>query len=161
LPSPVEAEVLRIRQLLERNEHAAALAAAEALAVTVPHNRDVMYMMAVAQRFLGQVDAALATLARLERFHPQFSRLYQERGYCHVARREAAPAIDAFLRAVNLNPALPASWKMLQSLFRMTGQPANAANADSNGSLSGRKSPASNARRNIPAVPSARSARKT
>ncbi len=131
MASPIEAEVLRIRQLLEDKQFAPALAAAEALAVTVPQNRDVLYMVAVAQRFLGQIDAALATLARLERFHPQFSRLHQERGYCHVAQRAAAPAIDSFVRAVNLNPALPGSWKMLQSLFRMTGQLANAANADS------------------------------
>ena len=130
MASPVETEVLRIRELLERKEFAPALAAAEALRLTVPHNRDVLYMIAVSQRFLGTIDAALATLARLERFHPNFSRLYQERGYCHVARREAQAAIDAFLRAVNLNPALPAAWKMLQSLFRMTGQVQNAQNAD-------------------------------
>ena len=52
--------------------------------------------------------------------------MYQERGHCYVALRQAQPAIDAFLRAVNINPALPASWNILKSLFRMTGQTANA-----------------------------------
>jgi tetratricopeptide (TPR) repeat protein len=128
--SPVEAEVLRIRAQMERGEFGPALAAAEALSGDFPQNRDVLYMIAVCQRYLGRIADALATLARLEKFHPKFSRLYQERGYCYVARREAPPAIEAFLHAVNLNHALPGSWKTLQTLFRMTGQAANAANAD-------------------------------
>jgi tetratricopeptide (TPR) repeat protein len=124
--SPVEAEVLRIRELLERKQYAAALGAAEALASGVPENRDVLYMIAVSQRYLNRIPDALATLEKLERLHPGFSRLYQERGHCHVALRDAPRAIDAFLGAVNINPALPASWRTLHSLYRMTGQAENA-----------------------------------
>jgi tetratricopeptide (TPR) repeat protein len=131
LPSPIETEVLRIRELMGRSQFDVALLAGESLRAEVPQNRDVLYMIAVCQRYLGRIADALATLSVLEKFHPKFSRLYQERGYCHVALREADPAIHAFLHAVNLNPALPASWKTLQTLFRMTGQTANAANADS------------------------------
>ena len=125
-PSPVEAEVLRIRALLEQNQFAAALGAAEALAVSVPENRDVLYMMAVSQRYLNRIPDALATLERLQRHHPAFSRLFQERGHCYVTMRDAPRAIEAFLAAVNINPALPASWRMLQGLFRMSGQAENA-----------------------------------
>jgi tetratricopeptide (TPR) repeat protein len=125
----VEAEVLRVRGLLESNRFGEALAAARALREQVPENRDVLYMIAVSQRYLQQIPDALSTLRQLERLHPDFSRLYQERGHCHVALREAAPAIEAFLRAVNINPALPASWKALQVLFNMTGQTAEAATA--------------------------------
>ena len=127
----MEAEVLRIRGLMEQRQFVPALAAAEALAADHPQNRDALYMMAVCQRYLDRVPDALATLARLEKWHPKFSRLFQERGYCHVARREAEPAIAAFVRAVNLNHALAASWKALQTLFRMTNQAGSAANADS------------------------------
>ena len=81
-------------------------------------------MIAVAQRYLERIPDALATLAELERHHPQFSRLFQERGNCYVALRSPAPAIDAFLRAVTLNPSLPASWRALQALYKMAGQPA-------------------------------------
>src|ERR1700691_2961655 len=114
---------------MERSQFNVALAAAEPLRAEVPQNRDVLYMIAVCQRYLGRIPDALTTLAGLEKYHPKFSRLFQERGYCYVALREAGPAIDAFLRAVNFNPALPGSWKTLQTLFRMTGQAANAANA--------------------------------
>src|ERR1700676_4226770 len=127
--SPVEAEVLRIRELLERNQFGAALSAGEALAVKVPENRDVLYMIAVSQRYLQRVPEALASLERLERLHPGFSRLYQERGHCYVQLRDAPRAIDAFLRGVNINPALPASWSMLEGLYRMTGDAKNAATA--------------------------------
>ena len=118
----VEQEVQRIRELLRLGQPAAVLRAAEALLVTVPENRDVLYLRAVAQRLAGDVPAALESLTALERLYPRFSGLYQERGHCHVALRQAPEAIDAFLRAVNINPALPASWRVLETLYRMTGQ---------------------------------------
>src|SRR5262249_20118109 len=109
--------------------HFEALAAAEALAVTVPGNRDVLYLIAANQRCLNRIPDALATLQRLERQHPQFSLLYQERGYCYMSLRDAPRAIDAFLRGVNLNPALATSWSMLERLYRMTGEAKSAATA--------------------------------
>jgi tetratricopeptide (TPR) repeat protein len=123
--SRIETEVLRVRGLLDKRQFAPALEAAEALIAEVPENRDVLYLIAVSQRYLQRIPDALATLARFEKLYPDYSRLFQERGHCHVALREAEPAIEAYLRAVNLNPALPASWKALQTLFRMTGQAAN------------------------------------
>jgi tetratricopeptide (TPR) repeat protein len=124
--SPVEAEVLRIRALIEGQQFGAALGAAETLGLAVPENRDVLYMTAVSLRYLNRIPEALAVLERLQRLHPGFSRLYQERGNCFVALRDAPRAIDAFLNAVNLNPALPASWRTLQTLYRMTRQADNA-----------------------------------
>jgi len=90
--SAVEAEVLRIRELLERNQFGAALGAAEALSLTVPENRDVLYMIAVSLRYLKKIPEAFAALERLEKHHPGFSRLFQERGHCHVAMRDAFDA---------------------------------------------------------------------
>ncbi len=128
-PSPIELEVRRIRALLKSRHSAEGLQAAEALAARVPENRDVLYLMAMSQRQLGRIPEALATLERLEQHHPGFSRLYQERGHCYVALKDAPRAIDAFLRGVNINPALPASWSMLEGLYRITGQSDNAATA--------------------------------
>jgi tetratricopeptide (TPR) repeat protein len=125
IPSPVELEVRRVRELLNSRRHAEGLQAAEALAAEVPENRDVLYLLAMSQRYLGKLSEALATLERLEQQHPAFSGLYQERGHCYVAMRDAPRAIDAFLRGVNINPALPASWSMLEGLYRMTGDAEN------------------------------------
>jgi tetratricopeptide (TPR) repeat protein len=125
----VEREVQRIRELLRLRQFAPALRASEALLATVPENRDVLYLLAVTRRLSGDIPAALAALAELERLHPRFSGLYQERGHCQVALKKAPEAIDAFLRAVNINPALSASWQLLESLYRMTKQPEQAAQA--------------------------------
>jgi tetratricopeptide (TPR) repeat protein len=125
-PSPIELEVRRIQGLLKSRHLAESLRAAEALAAEVPENRDVLYLIAASQRHLNKIPEALATLVRLERHHPAFSRLYQERGHCYVVLRDAPRAIDAFLRGVNINPALPASWSMLERLYRMTGEIENA-----------------------------------
>ncbi|MDB6045077.1 MAG: sulfotransferase [Gammaproteobacteria bacterium] len=128
-PSAVELEVRRIRELVQERRFAEALGAVDALLVAAPENRDVLYQRALSQRLLGDIPAALATLAGLEQLHPRFSRLYQERGHCYVALKQAPQAIDAFLRGVHINPALPASWSMLEALFRMTRQAENAADA--------------------------------
>jgi predicted Zn-dependent protease len=121
-PSRIETEVRRVRAMLERSEFAPALQAALRLGEEVPENRDVLYMIAVAQRYLQRIPDALATLQRLEELHPGYPRLYQERGHCHVALRSAPPAIAAFEQAVKMSPALPASWKALEILYRMTGE---------------------------------------
>jgi tetratricopeptide (TPR) repeat protein len=124
--SPVEREVLRIGALIRDGQFPEALRSAEALAVRVPQNRDVLYMIAVSQRQLNRIPEALAALAYLERLYPGYSRLYQERGRCYVVQHDAPKAIDALLRAVNINPALPASWSLLEGLYRMTGEFENA-----------------------------------
>jgi tetratricopeptide (TPR) repeat protein len=125
----VELEVGRLRELTRSHQHTEALSAAERLRARVPENRDVLYLIALNQRHTNRIADALASLQRLEELHPGFSRLYQERGHCYVAMRDAQRAIDAFLRGVNINPALPSSWSMLEGLYRMTGDAQNAATA--------------------------------
>ena len=128
-PSPVELEIQRIRGLMEKGQFAEALPAAESLAATVPQNRDVLYLVAVCQRYLHRIADALTTLGELEKSHPRFSLLYQERGHCYVAQRDAPNAIHAYQQAVNRNPALVSSWTKLVTLYRMTGQQDNAQTA--------------------------------
>jgi tetratricopeptide (TPR) repeat protein len=127
--SLVETEVRRLRRLQGEGGHEAALAGARAMLADWPRNRDLLLIEAVSLRHLLRIDEAMASLDRLEGLHPKFSLLHQERGLCFVARRDAPAAIDALLRAVNINPALPMAWKMLQGLYRLTGDGANAATA--------------------------------
>jgi tetratricopeptide (TPR) repeat protein len=125
----VEAEAQRARTLLEKGDFAQALAVAQALHQAQPHHRDALYMIAVSQRYLKRVPDALATLDELQKWHPKFSRLYQERGHCFVAQRDAPKAIEAFEHALRLNAALPASWNRLEALYRLMGKPADAERA--------------------------------
>src|SRR5271168_2539378 len=127
----IGAEADRIRSLLRQQKFSEALAAAEALLAVSANQRDALLFAAVAQRFLGRIPAALSTLATLEQHHARFSRLYEERGLCFVVLKQAPQAIDAFVRAVNINHALPTSWRMLDGLYRITVQADNAAMAAS------------------------------
>ncbi len=94
-----------------------------------PGSRDLLYIRAVTLRHLKRVPEALRTLDLLEDAHPAYSRLFQERGNCYVQLRQAPEAIQALSRAVELNPALPASWRLLASLFKMVGREHESANA--------------------------------
>ena len=125
----VETEVRRIRELLERSQFAPALTLARALLPRMPDNRDVLYMTAIALRYLEHVPEALNVLQRLEAVHPRYPRLYQERGHCFMALRSEQPAIEAFERAVKLSPTLIASWRALETLYQSTGKTAAAQNA--------------------------------
>jgi predicted Zn-dependent protease len=132
--TPAEApssEAARFRTLLREHKFREALAAGQGLRPEVPEHRDALLCVAVAQRYLHRIPDALQTLAALERHHPRFSRLYEERGRCYVELRQAPQAIEAFLTAVNINHALPGSWSMLEGLYRMRGETANAAMAGS------------------------------
>jgi len=125
----IEAEAQRARALLEKRDFAQALLVTQALLAARPHHRDALYMAAVSLRYLKRIPEALTTLEELEKWHPRFSRLYQERGYCFVAQRDAPRAIEAFESALRLNAALPASWNRLEALYRLIGKPADAERA--------------------------------
>jgi tetratricopeptide (TPR) repeat protein len=130
-PSPVELEVQRVRALLEERRFDESVAAAARLAGLVPENRDALYLLALGQRQQHRTTEALATLDRLARHHPRFSRLYQERGHCYVALKDAPRAIESYRQAVEINPALPATWRMLEGLYRLVGDAAGAEFASS------------------------------
>ena len=124
-------DLAQIHALMRAQNFAAAVSAGQALLAANPGHRDARLLVAVAQRYLRRIPDALGTLATLEQRYPRFSRLYEERGRCYVELRQAPEAIQAFLTAVNLNHALPASWSMLEGLYRMSGDAGNAATASS------------------------------
>ncbi|HWX79759.1 MAG TPA: sulfotransferase [Steroidobacteraceae bacterium] len=128
-PSMIGAEADLIRSLLRQQKFPEALSASESLLAVTANHRDALLYSAIAQRYLGRIPDALSTLAILEQHHSRFSRLYEERGLCFVVLKQAPQAIAAFLHAVNINHALPTSWRMLDGLYRMTGQAENAAMA--------------------------------
>lgn len=121
-PLSIEHEISSIRELSREGRHADALAAALTLAMELPQHRDVLYLIAANQRCLNRIKDALQALQTLEQHHPHYSLLHQERGYCHLALKDVPRAIEAFARAVSLNPALVASWTMLEYLYRAVGE---------------------------------------
>src|SRR5262245_45845489 len=108
-PADIEQQLDDVRKLLERNQFAHALRAAESIVSATPQSRDALHLVAVCQRHLQSPREALATLATLEALSPNHGRLFQERGHCQQMLGDAAAAIAAYERAVTLNTALPAS----------------------------------------------------
>jgi hypothetical protein len=76
-PSPLETALRRVRAHLDQGEFAAALGLAEQTRPLARTNRDLLYMIAVSQRYLKRIPDALDTLEELERHHPTYSRLFQ------------------------------------------------------------------------------------
>jgi tetratricopeptide (TPR) repeat protein len=122
-------ELAGARQALRAGRVQEALSLASARLVQNPADREALYVQAVAQRYLDQHRAALETLQRLKDLNPDYARAYQEAG--HNLRRlgDRPRAIAAYERAVELNRALPASWRALAALYRQQNLPSAAAMA--------------------------------
>lgn len=90
---------------------------------------EALYMLAVIQRYSRQYGSALHTLEAVLSIDPEYSRAFQEQGHSYLALNKPDPARDAYTRAVALNPALQASWRVLGGLYDRSGQPQKAAGA--------------------------------
>ncbi|HEX7060922.1 MAG TPA: sulfotransferase [Woeseiaceae bacterium] len=110
------------RQLLEAGRLEQAVAAARAEAAAHPEDPEPLYVQAVAERYLGRTDDALATLGRLTTLEPRYARAWQEAGHLHRARGDLTRACAAYRRAVELNRALLTSWRQLADLEQRLGR---------------------------------------
>lgn len=126
--APAEARnVQRLRELQKAGLHDESVTLGVAL--SQDGDREALLLTAASLRHLARMPEALAMLDRLEALQPRFSRLHQERGLCYIAQKDAPRAIAALLQAVNINPALPVSWRMLEGVYRITGDAKSAATA--------------------------------
>ena len=120
-------KISSLRALQANDDHAGAVAGAKRLLEAYPADRDLLLITARSLRMIKQTDAALSALEQLAKHHPRFSQMFLERGLCHVAQRDAPAAIADLRTAVSINPALAMGWRILDGLFRMTGDTAGAA----------------------------------
>ena len=73
------------------------------------------------ERYLGNAQTALTTIAELILAYPNHARAYQERGHLTRYLGPETAAIRAYEKALELNPTLIASWKNLAELFLKQG----------------------------------------
>jgi tetratricopeptide (TPR) repeat protein len=108
----------RARQLLQAGRLRDTLDLARAELARNPDDTDLLYMQAVAHRYLDQPRAALECLDKLKVQQPAHARAYQEEG--HILRKlgDLPGATAAYQRAVDLNHALIASWRELAALHK-------------------------------------------
>ena len=84
---------------------------------------ELLYLLAVAQRFDKQLSAAIETNQRLLTQTTENARAWQELGHCYVALQQKDEAARHFYKATQLNPALIASWRFLHGYYKKIGNP--------------------------------------
>ncbi|WP_019528786.1 tetratricopeptide repeat-containing sulfotransferase family protein [Dasania marina] len=115
----ISSALAKAQQLLQTGKLQESLLAGQELIKQSPTNIDILYLIAVCQRYLKQPLQSLDTLSKLLSINPSYGRAYQEQG--HNLKITASPqeALVAFEQAVKHNPALHASWRELIQLYRL------------------------------------------
>lgn len=114
-PSHIDALIKRARTLIQRSDYKTAETELTSALEREPKHAETLYCLAVCQRKQGQHAHADATLSNLIEVHPKHSHAYQERGHNLLAMERPAQALEAFVHAVTLNPALHAAWRIIAS----------------------------------------------
>ncbi|HET6628437.1 MAG TPA: sulfotransferase [Woeseiaceae bacterium] len=114
----------RARKLVEQGQfaHAAELVRREIGGAELDaRHTEALYVLAVASRHGNDYPGALDTLRSLQSVNPAYARGWQEQGHALFSLNRLEDARRAYERAVQLNEALPASWKALANLYRLAG----------------------------------------
>ena len=112
----------QIRQKISGGEFSAALDELNRILRQSPQNTEALYMCCVAQRYTGDFQAALATIDQLKTLSPSYSRAHQEEGHVRRALQQWDAALNAYTRALQLNPALEASLRAQLAILTEQGR---------------------------------------
>ena len=108
----------RAKQLLQSGKLQEAINLTDLELGSNPADSELLYIKAVAQRYLGKSNDALDTLVVLKTHNPKYARAYQEEGHNLKQLGNRAGALTAYQQAVDLNQALLASWRELADLYK-------------------------------------------
>jgi len=122
-------QLKQAQQHLQSGDFAAGLAVAETMLAENPADTDLLYIAAVAGRYLKRFDMASDYLARLHAASPEYGRAWQEAGHLERAQGSITKALSAFQRATQFNPALEASWRAQADILSANGKLEDAGNA--------------------------------
>jgi predicted Zn-dependent protease len=121
----VEAALAHALDLLN-SRPALALEQAHEILKAVPGHPIATLVVGMAQRLLGDVPAALATLGPLALSQPKAGAVHYEYGLTLAAAGRGEEALASFRRAVELNPTLPGAWRALADHLTAIGDTAGA-----------------------------------
>jgi predicted Zn-dependent protease len=105
---------------------ALALEQATEILNTVPNHPIATLIVGMAQRRLGDIPAALATLEPLTRSQPHAGAVHYEHGLALGDAGQGEAAVSSLRRAVELSPALPGAWRVLADHLTAMGDTAGA-----------------------------------
>ena len=112
--SLIEAGLNDAKQLMQAGKFVEAEDHLLAMLVNAPKQGDVLYMMAVCQRYQKKYPEALETLRKLRLLVPDHSRAYQEIGHVYRAMNQIDAALNAYSQATLINPALGSKFSLLK-----------------------------------------------
>ncbi|MCO1335711.1 sulfotransferase [Microbulbifer sp. OS29] len=119
----------KTRSALKAEDYSTATAMAKKQVEDYPEDCESYYLLAVSLRYSGDVGGAQAAITRLLSLDIKHARAYQEQGH-NFAKQGCLPEqVESYRRAVELNPALHASWKGLALGLRTQGIEAEALQA--------------------------------
>src|SRR6266404_281961 len=121
----LDVALARALDLLEQHPPLALEQATEVLN-TVPNHPIATLIVGMAQRRLGDIPAALATLEPLTRSQPHAGAVHYEHGLALGDAGQGEAAVSSLRRAVELSPALPGAWRVLADHLTAMGDTAGA-----------------------------------
>ena len=113
--------MIEAKRLVQLGQFSEATRLVEKQLSAAPEDINALYIMAVCQRYLRDPRAAMQTLDRLLTLNQGFARAWQEQGHLRKLTGDMATAAGAYAKAVDLNPALVASWTALADLYSSSG----------------------------------------
>jgi tetratricopeptide (TPR) repeat protein len=121
--SLVESELNDVKKLMQASKFAEAEQHLQAMLGESQKNSDMLYMMAVCQRYEKKYSEALGTLQRLRLLLPDHSRAYQEIGHVYREMNQIDAALNSYSQATLINPALEASFRSQIDILRDVNRP--------------------------------------
>jgi len=120
--SDIAKEISFAKELLGKKKTDDAITRLQGILSQDSGHQEALYILAVCYRYNDDTQTALTTLEKLLQHFPDYARGYQERGHIYRRQTQARDATAAYERAVELNPALLASWQNLIRLHRDSGE---------------------------------------
>ena len=115
--SATELALNRVRQIMQAGDFSEAERLLFDMQRVSEDHKDILYMLAVCQRYLHKYSSALEVLARLTSISPDNSRAYQEIGHVYRATDNNNAALAAYNQATQINPALEKSFSAQIEIF--------------------------------------------
>jgi len=122
VPTDREALLSNARQMMQAGQFARAVDLAGEITAEEPAYRDALYLRAVSARYQREFELCRKLCGQLIKLDPAYSRAHQELGHCLRDMGRSEEALAAYQSAVTLNPALLASWRMLEKLHHSAGR---------------------------------------
>ncbi|WP_444908423.1 sulfotransferase [Microbulbifer sp. SSSA008] len=119
----------KIRVALKGRSFSSAAEQAQQLVDKFPGDPESYYLLAVSLRYLGSTDRAQAVIDMLLKLDSSHARAYQEQGHNFAKLGGLSEQVEAYRQALELNPALHASWKGLAVGLRAQGKEPDALKA--------------------------------